>query len=87
MKAIELIEILQQHPPDTLLIMQSDSEGNSYSPLAGVSDNSTYVPDSTWSGEIYVTELTDDLVERGFTEDDQTDSDEGVPALVLYPIN
>lgn len=46
----QLIEKLSELPPETLVILQKDGEGNGYSPLAGV-DLGTYRPDSTWSGE------------------------------------
>lgn len=51
----DLIEALNKLPQEALVIMQKDGEGNGYSPLAGVDGDAVYVPDSTWSGEVYST--------------------------------
>lgn len=67
-----------------IVILQKDGEGNGFSPLRDIDDNATYAADNTWSGDVGVQTLTDDLRRRGFTEEDQND---GVPCLVLYPIN
>lgn len=67
-----------------IVILQKDVEGNGFSPLRGIDDNSTYAADNTWSGEVGVQTLTEELIKRGFSEEDQND---GVPCLVLYPIN
>lgn len=48
----ELIEALQEFDPEMPVILQKDSEGNGYSPLAAWGKG-TYVADSTWSGEVY----------------------------------
>ncbi len=53
MKVKELIKELSELDPDSEVIMQSDSEGNSYSPLYCVDGNAVYVPDSTYSGTVY----------------------------------
>jgi hypothetical protein len=57
--------------PDLPAIIQKDSEGNGYSPLAGI-DAAFYVADTTWSGEAY-------------REEDKPD--DAVPCVVLYPVN
>ena len=49
----ELIEELMGLDPEMEIIMQKDSEGNGYSPLAGADPDGIYVADSTWSGEVY----------------------------------
>lgn len=83
----ELIEELKQLPEDALIVMSKDSEGNRYSPLSGI-DISLYVADSTWSGDIYLTELTDELRAQGYSEEDLYDGDDdAVTAVVLWPIN
>ena len=48
----ELIEKLQQVDPATLVILQKDSEGNGFSPLADV-DPGFYEAATTWMGEVY----------------------------------
>jgi len=52
MKVKKLIEELQKLDPTMDVIMQRDSEGNGYSPLADVYANCVYFPDSTSSGEV-----------------------------------
>ena len=52
MKSHELAKMLLENP-DVELIMQKDSEGNGYSPLSDIEFDVVYVPDSTWSGEVY----------------------------------
>jgi hypothetical protein len=49
----ELIKQLKDYPQDSVVVMSSDGEGNSKSPLAEL-DDAVYVPDSTWSGDTYV---------------------------------
>lgn len=47
----ELADYLATQPRDRPVIIQEDAEGNCYSPLADA-DERTYLPTSTWSGEI-----------------------------------
>lgn len=47
----ELIDLLSKCDPETIIIMSSDGEGNSHSPLDSFF-HTTYSPNSTWSGEI-----------------------------------
>ena len=84
MKVWELIEILQEYDPNRLVICQKDAEGNGYSPLDDV-EAAAYEATTTWMGEAYLEELTEELKESGFTEEDV--SRNGVPALVLCPMN
>lgn len=83
----ELIELLQGFDQSAIVVMAKDSEGNSYSPLEGAYDNTTYVPDSTWSGQTYITNLTPELEEQGFSDEDLYDDEDGVAAIVLHPVN
>lgn len=80
----ELIEQLQSEDPDRIVICQKDGEGNGFSPLSEIY-TAAYAPDSSWSGECGIEELTDLLKENGFTEEDVLTG--GQPALVLCPIN
>lgn len=84
MKAGALIKYLKQFDPDTEIILQKDSEGNGYSPLAGA-DTGFYVPDSTWSGEFYDPDYTaDDCC----MDDEEFEEMQARPkSVVLYPIN
>jgi len=80
----ELLEMLEEYPEDTLIILSADGEGNSYSPLAGYCDG-LYKADSTWSGEF----ISDDDEAYYREEDGWTDADfeDCVPAVVLWPTN
>lgn len=53
MKVSELIDKLLLLPPGAEVILQKDAEGNGYSPLHDVDGNAIYVPDTTWSGDVY----------------------------------
>lgn len=76
MKVSTLIFLLQECDPDALVVLSSDAEGNKYSPLCpeqGVDTESIYVAGSTYSGEVYSCR--------------DEDPEDGVAAVVLYPIN
>lgn len=49
----ELIEELRTMPQDAQVILQKDSEGNGYSPLAVVDGDAVYIADTTYSGDVY----------------------------------
>lgn len=80
----ELKKLLEKVDDNRIVIMSSDGEGNTYSPLADIDDSKNYTPDSTWSGDIGIEELTPELINGGYTEEDVSD---GEPALILYPTN
>lgn len=80
----ELIEALQKVDQTRIVILQKDGEGNGYSPIAGIDDNTVYEAETTYSGEVRIHHLTDALIEQGFSDEDVGD---GQPCLVLYPIN
>lgn len=87
MKVRELIEELEKLDKDTLVVLQSDSEGNGFSLLAGVDGhNNVYVEDG-WSGYVKLAELDDDLRDVGYTEDDVYEGEDGQPCAVLWPIH
>lgn len=71
MKKSELIEMLHQVEGDPVVILQKDSEGNGYSPCAGVDGNAWYEAETTWYGEVYPVQEPQD----------------GVPCIVLWPTN
>lgn len=84
----ELIAFLEGLDKDVLVVLQSDAEGNGYSPLAGVDGyKNVYVEDSSWSGRVRIAELDADLEELGYTEDDVYDGEDGQPCAVLWPVN
>ena len=80
----ELIEQLKDEDPDRLVVMQKDGEGNGYSPLCDFW-TAAYRADSTWSGETGLESLSEDNKKEGYSEDDVIT--DGVPALILTPIN
>jgi hypothetical protein len=79
----ELIEALSKEDPNRLVVMQSDAEGNGYSPLADFWTGS-YQAETTWSGEAGLEKLTESQIKAGYTEEDIL---QGVAALVLCPVN
>lgn len=84
MKVRELIELLQQEDPEREVILSRDAEGNGYSPCDGEFGTGAYRPTTAWSGEYGIEALTDVLEAGGYTDEDVV---EGIPALVLYPMN
>ena len=84
MNVKELIKILQRCDEDSIVVLSNDSEDNSYSPLDEVDDSSNYKADTTYSGEVGIRKLTEELIELGFGEEDVV---EGEKAVVLFPIN
>ena len=82
----ELIAELKQLPPDAQVILQSDAEGNSYSPLYAVDGDAIYVPDSEWHGRVYDTDWD---AEDAYMETDQWEAFKANnrPCCVLAPTN
>lgn len=77
----ELIAELSKLPGDLEVVLQGDTEGNYYAPLAGTDgDNLGYDPDEHTTGYLV---LTEDLRLHGYTDEDLCD--EGTPCVVLYP--
>lgn len=85
MKVKHLIESLKSFDPDSDVILQKDSEGNGYSPLAGADNDAVYVPDNTWSGDVYTTTWTAE--DAGMSEDEWEKLKTESRCVVLYPIN
>jgi len=77
----ELIEELQKYDSNkTVIIMVSPGADNGYSPLGGVWEGS-YIANSTYAGEMYLSELSEADKAAGYTEEDvRTD---GEPVIVL----
>ena len=70
---------LEAFPDDTIVVMAKDGEGNGFSPLyEGTLER--YEAESTWSGEVLYTNDQDDDV-------DGSESEDGVPAVILWPTN
>jgi hypothetical protein len=85
MKSHELAKILLENP-DCELLMQKDSEGNGYSPLSGVEMDVVYVPENTWSGEVF--SKGDTAQDHCMEEDEWEDLKKTNSGYaVLFPIN
>ena len=80
----QLINKLQKCDPDREVVMSRDAEGNGYSPLDDFWEGA-YRADSTWHGEVGLEKLTKADREAGYTDEDVMD--DGVPALILCPVN
>ena len=86
MKISELKEVIKQFDDDMEVVLQKDSEGNGYSPLADVDGDAIYIAESTWEGDVY---------SAGWTADDacmEPDEWEEFKAsnpkcVVLAPVN
>lgn len=80
----ELIEKLQKiDHQDRIIVMASDAEGNSYSPLSGFWLG-IYKPENNSSGEVGLEKLTVYDIKCGYTEEDLLEGDK---AVILSPIN
>lgn len=88
MRVSDLIEALQKEDPLAWVVMSSDGEGNSYSPLASIEEGA-YREESTYSGEFGLSALTPDLEKQGYGEDDvfEIDGDTVHKAVALWPTN
>lgn len=72
-----LRQVLADLPPDILIIMSKDAEGNLYSPLR-CAETAIYIPNSTHSGDVY---LEEDLDTEALSVAD------GEWVLALRPVN
>lgn len=81
----ELKEAIANLPDEMEVVLQKDSEGNGYSPLAGADHDAVYIPDSTWSGDVYSMEWTAD---DACMSDEEWEEIKSKPrTLILYPVN
>ena len=70
MNVKELRDRLAELPDDTLVVLSSDEEGNSYSTVRAVIENNVFMDEGYGRGYILLKELTDDLRRQGYTEED-----------------
>jgi len=88
MNVKELKEFLNSLDPemdDCELILQKDSEGNGFSPLSDVSANYVYVPDSSYSGDVYSKTWTAE--DACMTEEEWAELLKKKNCIVFAPIN
>lgn len=79
----KLISLLKKEDPKRVVVLSSDSEGNSFSLLADLV-TSAYREDEEGYNKVGLEKLTPALREMGYTEEDIVP---GKPALILYPNN
>jgi len=79
MKVKELIERLKEFDPECEVIMSRDPEGSVYSPLDDIED---YI---YFDRDIYLEELTPELIEEGYGEEDLAPSEDAKLAVVFWP--
>lgn len=85
MKVGELIEMLKDLDPEMECIVQKDSEGNGFSPLAGADPNGIYIPETTWYGDVYDSNWCSE--DAGMDDDEWEEILKKPRALILYPVN
>lgn len=74
----KLIAYLKKLDQDALVILSSDSEGNSFSPLSTPHGEGLFVADSTWSGE---------WVDPEDEDRDGYDEENAHKAVFFFPVN
>lgn len=85
MKVRELIELLSGMDMEAEVIMQKDSEGNGYSPLAGADHDAVYISEESWYGTVYATEWS--AADACMDEDEWEEILSKPRCVVLYPVN
>jgi len=90
-KVKDLKDLLEGLPDDMMVVLSSDGEGNSFSPLSGYWDEGYYIPDSTWSGDVRSLEdMEDEHDEDYYDDEDQPEfklPEDAQKVLVLWPTN
>jgi len=85
----ELKELLENEDDDAIIVLSSDEEGNSFSPLHESYGVDNFLPNGNY-GELYPRELTKDLIEKGYTKEDlgsKEDRKKMFKCVTLYPFN
>lgn len=76
---------------DHIVILSKDSEGNQYKVIDKdnfIDTNHKFIPDCNgWSGDIVIKELTDELIEEGYTEEDLSNDESSIDCIVIYPMD
>lgn len=81
MKVKELIELLQKEDPERLVVMSKDGEGNGFEELDGIQ---ACAYDTKYQ-ETGLEDLTPELEEVGYTEEDVLTGNTIVKAVCLWP--
>lgn len=83
MKVRELLYQLSKCNPDDTVVLSKDGEGNGFSVLFSIQNNQRYIGNK-WDCEVWFRELTQELIDAGFSEEDV--SEEGEDCIVLRPV-
>lgn len=92
MKVRELMDMLANVDPETLVVMSKDGEGNGHSPLSDLS-NGVYIADNTWSGELRLNIVDREAIElevgTRYSDEDFAEAgvDGAVACVCLWPTN
>jgi hypothetical protein len=81
----ELKEAIANLPDEMEVVLQKDSEGNGCSPLAGADPDAVYIPDSTWSGDVYSMDWSAD--DACMSEEEWEEIKSKPRTLILHPVN
>lgn len=81
----ELKEAISNLPDEMEVVLQKDSEGNGYSPLSDVHPDAVYIPNSTWSGDVYSIDWTAD--DACMSEEEWKEIKSKPRTLILAPVN
>jgi hypothetical protein len=81
----ELKEAIANLPDEMEVVLQKDSEGNGYSPLAGADPDAVYIAETTWYGDVYSMDWTAD---DACMSDEEWEEIKSKPrTLILAPVN
>lgn len=87
MNVKDLKEAIENLPDDMEVIMQKDSEGNGYSPLSNVNSDAVYIPETTWFGEVFFLNETDEDEDNEMDESELEELKNHKRSLILIPVN
>lgn len=85
MKVKELLVELKDADPEAEVILQKDSEGNGYSPLACVDLEAVYIAETTYGGDVYSMEWS--ATDACMTEEEWAVIKAKPRCVVLAPTN
>jgi hypothetical protein len=80
----ELVNAVPENMDNCPVIMQKDSEGNGYSPLSGIDHECAYVPENSYSGEVY---SLNNSADDNCMDEEEWKSVKKKKCIVLFPVN
>lgn len=81
----QLVNILLAYSPETPVALSIGAEGSMYSYAEGAAQG-YFVKDKSVSGYLVETELTEELKEEGYTEEDMYDVNDCEEVIILWPM-